>query len=131
MCDQPVTLKQAQRLLCRSRSTLIRQIQKGAPVAVPGRPGRGGATLVCVACLKAWERNGQLTAMPLDLLEVAMLNALRRDGGAGEPLHRTLGIPDRKAAALYLRVFEFFHRGLVGSDARDLPNSLERLVASR
>lgn len=131
MCEQPVTLREAQRLLRICRSTLMRRIQRGAPVASPGRPGRGGTTLVCVACLKDWERKGKLRAMPLEVLETAMLDALRRDGGAGEPIHRALGISTRKAAALYLRVFDYFHHGLVGCDARDLPIALERLVAGR
>lgn len=123
-----VPLSEAARALGISPSQLRREIAAGAPVARPGRRGPGGAALVVIADVERWRsRQSNVDTIMRDIGEV-LVDVFRRDGGLGEPAHRSLAITDARAAALLLAVYERTARRFTGCDARQLPPALMQAV---
>lgn len=99
----------------------------GAPVESEGSCGRGNGARVVISKIQAW-RNRRLgltrdgdAAAALAHFAAALLEVFQRDGGDGAPLHRSIGIPDAKAAALLIAAYQRAHRRLTGADPDRLP----------
>ena len=117
----PVPIKQAARSLRRSRRTIERWLAQGAPhVVVRGR------RLVDVAELRRW-RDGDVSDS-VDALARTIEWALRRDAGHGSPTWRALGVPEDRAIALLLLVFDKFAQE-VGNSSGELPAALRQAMS--
>ncbi len=134
MTTAPVTVSRAAAELGVTAACVRGWLRAGAPCVEPGSVGRGHGAIVMVSDLSAWRarRLGLLESAEEHLMERiagALLDVLRRDGGQGVPLHRSLGIPEPKAAALLLAAFQRAHRAAMGCDAERLPPEIETIVS--
>lgn len=109
----------AARLLRRSRRTVERWLERGAPYsAVRGR------RLVDVDELERWRR-GDL----LDALRKAIEHVLRRDCGNGEPLWRAIGAREDHAIAICVGLYERAALEIHGETGRELPPELRQQMS--
>jgi hypothetical protein len=133
MSNAAVTLAEAARELSVTPACVRGWIRAGAPCDSPGEVGRGKGAMVSIADLAAWRARrvgvGDERERMLEHIAAGLLDAFKRDAGEGLPLHRHLGIEERKVAALLVRAFEHIHRRIVGSDAEKLPAEIETLFS--
>lgn len=131
MPEAAVTIVQAASTLGVSGQTVRDWLAAGAPCAFQGGVGRGNGSRVVVADLVAWRaRQAGATTddrRVLDHIGSGLADVFRNDAGEGLPLHRHLGVEERKAAALLVRAFEHIHRRLIGTDADQLPPEIQTL----
>lgn len=123
----------AARTLNKSPATLRRWIAAGAPTVCPGEVGRGRGAIVNPDDLLRWrhgvkQREADET---LHLIASALLDFHRRDTGIDAPAHKTLGIHDKTAAALYITLFQYLAQRLNRATSHDLtePDEIARLRA--
>lgn len=127
-----ITLTEAAKQMNCSAATLRRWVQQGAPTVAPGSVGRGHGALVVPADLQRWrygEANQTGAEEQLELLAQAFEDFFRHDSGIDAPAHRTIGIPDREAAALLIALFEYTARRITGLDLETLPPQIARMRA--
>jgi hypothetical protein len=134
MATAPVTVSLAAAEFGVTAACVRGWLRAGAPCVEPGSAGRGHGAIVRVAALAAWRarRLGLVESTEACLMERiagAFLDVLRRDGGQDMPLHRSLGIPAPKAAALLLAAYQRAHRAVTGCDAERLPPEIETIVS--
>ena len=101
---------------------------RGAPVVSRGGPGPGNGSLVDPDKLDIWR--GLDDGMRMFLLgQVAegLLDALVRDGPEGVPVHRSIGIDRRRAAAMLAFGFQRASRRVLGRDLEDWPPEIVRV----
>jgi hypothetical protein len=121
---QPVSIRVAALDLGVTPQAVRGWLRQGAPcvqAATGSGPGRG--SLVDVEELRRWRERGAEACLPA--IAQALLDTFRRDGGEGIPIHRSLGVSDRAAAALLVTVYHRIHHRLVGCDPVELPPELE------
>lgn len=129
----PLTIGECAKALKVTTSTVRGWIRDGAPVVSPGQCGRGNGARVELSSVCAWraQRLGltvENDSRVVRLIAVALLEVFERDGGDGAPLHRSIGIPDNKAAAVLVEAYNRIHKRMVGVDPEKLPPEIERIL---
>jgi hypothetical protein len=133
MSAAAVTVEECAKALKVTTSTVRGWIRDGAPVVSPGQCGRGNGARIDLARLSGWraQRLGLTVdddSRMLRLIAVALLEVFERDGGDGAPLHRSIGIPNAKAAALLVESYTRIHQRITGTDPEKLPPEIERIL---
>lgn len=125
-----VGINEAASLLEKNPATIRRWIAEGAPCVSPGEAGRGHGAVVDIDALLRWRHGVKQRdeAEMLKIIAAAMLDFFKRDSGIGEPAHRTIGIRDREAAALYVLLYEYIAQRN-GHGAEPLPDEIARIRA--
>ena len=123
--NEPVSIADYARSRGLSRSAVLRWIrEKSAPVAAPGSNGPGQITLVDADALDSWRGlNDGARKLILEQVAAGLLDTLVRDGPENCPLHRSVGIERRQAAAMLAFAFERAARRVMGRDLEELPQS--------
>jgi hypothetical protein len=112
-----------------SRSVVSRWIrERGAPVVRRGGRGPGQATLVDAVALDAWRGLDASSAeIMLDQVAEGLLDTVLRNGPRDEPVHYSIGISRRQAAALLVFAFERAAQRVLGRDATLQPPPIVQL----
>ena len=127
--SDPVSIADYARARGVSRSVVLRWIrEKGAPCVNRGGNGPGQITLVDADILDAWRGlNDGARRLVLEQVGEGLLDTLLRDGPEGVPVHRSICIARRQAAAMLAFAFERIARRVTGREINNLPKPMVRI----
>lgn len=125
----PVAIDEYARNRQVSRSAVLRWIrERGAPYITRGGHGPGRCTTVDADALDAWRGlNDGLRKLILEQVADGMLDTLLRAGPEGVPVHRSIGVSRKEAAAMLAFAFERAARRVMGRDIDELPQAIKRI----
>lgn len=116
----PVTVASYAKSRGKSPATVRRWLRNGAPCVTSGSHGPGQSATVDPGALDAWRGIVETPRTQiLDQVARGLLDTLVRDGPEGFPVHRSIGLQRKPAAALLAFAFERIARTVLGRDLED------------